>query len=204
MRIVPILAFLSLSAMAESPVPVRNSQSPDAHYALVIVPDSSGDGASGTLKIRDTATQKLSGAFEWGSFGLRVSEDSIDAVLWSSDSRCFAISWPVTRGYMGCALYAHSSRGWNQLPLPNYMSRIFKRSKVIEGMPAKGCETPKKWIAPNRLRIEVANQNIQEPSGGDTMQLFWLTIAIETNKKTHKPVATLKTIELAPESAYER
>src|SRR4051812_31247975 len=102
------------SAMAGPPVAIPNSRSPDGRYSLVIVP-TSDDDAAGTLSIRNTETQRLSGKFAWSSFGSRVTEDAVRAVLWSPDSRCFALYWPLVRGYMGSALYAHSAKGWVQL-----------------------------------------------------------------------------------------
>lgn len=126
-------------------------------------------------------------------------------VLWSPDSRCFAINWELTRGFVTCAAYVQTGYGWRQAKLPELSKPTLKRAQaagatqvyIDENWGGKGHETALRWLSGHRLQIETGYRGIRNRrKGEDWEQLYWFTFQIVP------PRAVLKSLESAPDAAY--
>ena len=200
----------SATAKPES-ILIEKSGSPDGHKEIIIVPPDDDIGiSSGTAKIRDVKTGKILGSFDWSGFGEHASSTSFQ-VLWSRDSRCFAINWELTRGFVTCAVYAQTSHGWHQIKLPDLGKLSSKKAKVAgenhvyvdENWGGKGHETALAWLPCHRLRIETGYRGItNQQEHRDWEQLYWFTFQIVGVRHTPHPRAELKSVEPASDAAY--
>ena len=209
--LVGVLAYSSCWAADNEPITINNSVSPDGKKDIVIVPGSEDTGvAAGTAKIRDIKTGHTLGSFQWSGFG--GSPDAFAfKVLWRPDSKCFSISYELTRGFMACAIYAEFKSVWSQVKLPDFfkpavkMSRAAGAAHVIvheDDLGGKGHETPREWLADGSLLLDTGYRgmkNIDITGGGDSEQLFVVTLQITKGAKSK---AVIKSVEFAPASAY--
>ena len=201
---------LSLFAAVEAPVTIERSQSPDGSKDLIIIPESGQGIAAGTAKIRDVKTEKILGSFDWSGFGEHATSDAFD-VLWSPDSRCFAINWELTRGFVTCAVYAQTSHGWRQVKLPDLGKLSLEKAKAVgephayvdENWGGKGHEMALAWLPGHRLRIETGYRGIMnQDKGGEWEQMYWFTFQIVRIGHIPRPRVELKDVQAAPDTAY--
>jgi hypothetical protein len=179
--------MVPLSAAATGPTYVQqNSESPDGRLEIVIVEDGAETGiASGIAQIRDRQTGRTVGSFEFISFGVHLTTNSI-IVLWRPDSRCVAVWWAATRGYTSCALYAPSRGKWVSIPLPDYMKQIRKRAGINK-LYDKGGEIPQEWLSGSRLVIEVGNRMLEKR--------YRVTLRVSDSTPAYKAKASIHHIE---------
>ncbi len=180
---------------------------------IVMVEDDADAGiATGTAKIRDVKTGEILGSFAWSGFGVRPGEEAFE-VLWRPDSRCFAIHWEQTRGFVTCAVYAQSRGGWSPVKLPDFGKQGLKLARaageshvaIEENWGGKGWETPSAWLRGNHLRVETAYRGIEPLDvNGEWYQIFWFTLEIINPPGKAKPRAILKDVRLAPLSVYRQ
>ena len=165
---------------------VKDSQSPNRRERLVIV-DNYGQGvAAGTVQVKEVKTGKILGYFEWSGFGEHPTEDVL-TVLWRPDSRAFAISYEVTRGYVECKVYALEDERCVPVELPDFTARI-ARKYGLEIYP-KGGEHPFKWLSGNRLEVDVYNRSWEE----NAHSTYRVTLRLPAH-----PVAAVEKIDPAP------
>ena len=204
-----LIATVSVRASEGKELVIDGSRSPDGQLEISMVPDTDGEVAAGICKIREIKTGKLRGSFDWAGFGVLADSTSFN-VLWRPDSRCFAISWELDRGYMTGTIYAPYRNKWVEIKYPEYLHEVLALyNKSVDGknisshdLSGKGCETPKAWLPNNELRIEITDRAFSKPGEGDSAYLFWATFRIVDGTIFSKPHAILKKVEFAPKSAY--
>ena len=208
-----VVACAPLPTWAAEPpaVTIKHSRSPDGRRDFAIVENEEFTGvASGTAEIRDVKTGKILGSFPWNGFGVHPGEESFK-VLWRPDSRCFAINWEETRGFVTCAVYAWSKGGWLPVKLPDFGARSLKlaraagpsRVAIDETLGGKGHETAVAWLPGNRLRIDAGYREMWPVDvDGEWAQRFWFTLAIVHSPGQAESRAILKDARLAPRSVY--
>lgn len=170
-----------------------------------IKPTEAEGVAAGTAQIREVRNGRILGRFDWSGFGERADNTAFK-VLWRSDSKYFAISYELSRGWMSGAIYGRNRAGhWAEIKLPSdaYVNGIKKMSGVAELSSGKGCETPKDWLSNGDLELEFCSENIFF-ADVDAMKEFEVTLGVADQKGEPLSAAKMILINQKSEEEVER
>ena len=200
----------------QPPLRVEKSTSPDGHLELLLAPSAEQkdqDGAyTGKITVRDVQSRAILSEFAWRSF--EAPDRTTLSVLWSPDSRSFALHWPESERDEICAVYACSSGGtWQAVPLPkDLLERAREKARAAEAegriemhnwAGEKGSsKTVTKWLPGRRFRVQGEYNGIWRVRKEDEQlpQLFWYTFRLEGGQGSAKLRAVLQSVEFAPAS----
>ena len=218
-KLLAALCFISLSvfvAMAENTsatqqsIMIDKSLSPDESKYLTIKdkdPDGSEGVALGTANVINVATGKSLGSFDWAGFGYHPDKNAFK-VLWRADSKAFAISWEISRGFVTNAVFCRYRDGWVKVDLPKCYSLVKNFSQddggkhvtIYPGLGGKGHEVVKEWLPDNKFCLEASYRDIGITNRIDREQLFSVIYHIENSDGKIPPKVVLEKVELSPES----
>jgi hypothetical protein len=191
-----------------------NGISPDGKTEVTVLSQPGGVQEELSLRITDVKSGRLLGShpFDGFSFALRdkpsgggVFPRDAASCSWRADGRCVALSYVMTRGFVGTTVYAPWGNRWIQIPLPNIFEQIVKaaraagekRVSVDEEPGGKGHESRVKWLPHHRFRLEAGYRGIWVPNE-EAEQFFWVTLRVIEARGKSKPKIVLEKIEFVP------
>jgi len=185
-------------AQDNQPVLIDNSRSPDGRMELWIKSSSNQGEAIGTAQIRMVKTGKIAGTFKWSGFGYKAGHDAF-TVLWRPDSKCFAISWEESKGWMTGSVYAFSeNKRWVEVKFPTEQyGKAIKKLSGASALRGKGCDTPEKWLPNDQLVVNFADEGILYDDV-DAFKEYEVTLRVYDEKNTPLQVARIISIRLKP------
>ena len=164
------------------------------------------------LRIMDVKSGRLLGGnsfADFASFAVRspkpsgvLARDDIQ-ITWRSDSQCVALSYVMTRGFVGTTIYAAWGGLWVQMPLPDIEKQVRKfsraagRKRVVFTNGSHGHESSPQWLPHNRLRLDASYGYIQRPNE-DAEVGFWVTFRVINGTTKSKPRVVFENVEFEP------